>query len=70
MNMLPAEFSFSGNPEVYTSMGPFYAALAGCVSGMIIGLATEYYTSSTWSPVENLIQNCLSTGGNAATNIV
>jgi len=40
--MLPATFSFGNGTEVYTNMGPFYAALAGCVSGMIIGLATEY----------------------------
>jgi Na+/H+-translocating membrane pyrophosphatase len=37
---------------------------------MIIGLATEYYTSSTYTPVSELIDNCLSEGGNAATNIV
>lgn len=69
-NLLPKSFTFENDPVEYNNMGPFYAALAGCLSGMIIGLATEYYTSSTYTPVSDLIDNCLSEGGNAATNIV
>lgn len=43
----------------------FYAMIIGCVSGMAIGLITEYYTGST--PVEKLAQSCES---GAATNII
>lgn len=71
VSMLPAKFGFrfsAGNE--YTALGPFWAALAGCVSGMIIGLITEYYTSYSYTPVTELIDNCLDKGGNAATNIV
>lgn len=40
------------------------------MSGLVIGLVTEVYTSFTWRPVQELIENCKSDGGNAATNIV
>ncbi len=43
----------------------FYAAVIGCVAGVVIGLVTEYYTGST--PVEKLAESC-QTG--AATNII
>lgn len=43
----------------------FYAIVIGCVSGVAIGLVTEYYTGGT--PVEKLAQSC-ETG--AATNII
>ncbi len=43
----------------------FWAAVIGCVSGMLIGLVTEYYTGST--PIEKLASSS-ETG--AATNII
>lgn len=43
----------------------FWAAVIGCVSGMLIGLVTEYYTGST--PIERLADSS-ETG--AATNII
>lgn len=68
---MPATFTFSDSTTtVYHNTGPFYAALSGCVSGMIIGLVTEYWTSYSYSPVSDLIENCIGDGGNAATNIV
>lgn len=56
--------------STYGTYGPFWAAFCGCLSGLIIGLVTEYFTSSTYRPVQELIENCLSEGGNSATNIV
>jgi K(+)-stimulated pyrophosphate-energized sodium pump len=46
-------------------MGPFLAVLAGTVAGIIIGLATEYYTAG--SPVRRIASASL-TG--SATNII
>lgn len=43
----------------------FYAIVLGCVSGVVIGSITEYYTGST--PVHNVAQSSLS---GAATNII
>lgn len=43
----------------------FYAMVIGCVSGMAIGLITEYYTGG--GPVKKLAQSCES---GAATNII
>ncbi len=49
----------------YPLMGPFLAVVAGTVAGIIIGLATEFYTAS--SPVRRIAQASL-TG--SATNII
>jgi Na+/H+-translocating membrane pyrophosphatase len=69
--LIPDTFTFQDQQDVvYTRYGPFWAAFCGCVSGLIIGLVTEFYTSSTYKPVQELIENCLSEGGNSATNIV
>ncbi len=43
----------------------FYAMVIGCVSGMVIGLITEYYTGG--NPVKKLAESCES---GAATNII
>jgi K(+)-stimulated pyrophosphate-energized sodium pump len=43
----------------------FWAALIGCISGMLIGLVTEYYTGST--PIHKL---AASSETGAATNII
>ena len=43
----------------------FYAVILGCVSGVVIGLITEYYTSA--SPIRKLAETSLS---GAATNII
>jgi K(+)-stimulated pyrophosphate-energized sodium pump len=40
--------------ETYGVMGPFWATIAGVVSGVIIGFTSEYYTSSKYKPVKNL----------------
>lgn len=41
--------------------------IAGLVSGLLIGLATEYYTSLSYAPVKGLIKACKS---GAAINII
>jgi K(+)-stimulated pyrophosphate-energized sodium pump len=48
-------------------LGIFWALLAGLVSGIIIGLATEYYTSDSYGPTRG-ISEASQTG--AATNII
>jgi K(+)-stimulated pyrophosphate-energized sodium pump len=55
---------FAGNPE-YSAAGPFWALLAGTLVGIMIGLATEYYTGSR--PVKR-IAAASETG--SATNII
>ena len=55
---------FAGSPD-YSAAGPFWALLAGTLVGILIGLATEYYTSS--KPVKR-IAAASETG--SATNII
>jgi K(+)-stimulated pyrophosphate-energized sodium pump len=52
-----------GNP--LPAMGPFWAVLAGSLAGVLIGLATEYYTAA--APVRRIAQ-ASATG--PATNII
>ncbi|MBU0469913.1 MAG: sodium-translocating pyrophosphatase [Nanoarchaeota archaeon] len=49
------------------NIGVFYATVAGLVSGVAIGLFTEYYTSYDYKPTQN-IAKASQTG--AATNII
>jgi len=46
--------TFSEDGQTYTAMGPFYATIAGVVSGIIVGFFSEYYTSSKYKPVKSL----------------
>ncbi len=41
----------------YGLMGPFYATLAGIVSGVVVGFVSEYYTSSKYGPVRRLSES-------------
>ncbi|MBL7666290.1 MAG: sodium-translocating pyrophosphatase [Bacteriovoracaceae bacterium] len=50
-----------------TAMGPFYAMMIGSISGLLIGLVTEYYTSGDFSPVKK-VAHAGKTG--PATNII
>ncbi len=38
----------------YSKMGPFYATMAGVLSGIIVGFFSEYYTSDKYNPVKRL----------------
>ena len=51
--------------RVFPALGPWFAVVAGTVSGVAIGLVTEYYTAGT--PVQR-IASASKTG--AATNII
>ncbi|HMB91456.1 MAG TPA: sodium-translocating pyrophosphatase, partial [Rhodothermales bacterium] len=68
--MLPESWTFS-NPisdfTEYTSMGVFWAVLIGLVAGTLIGLVTEYYTSTHNRPVLGIAKQSV-TG--SATNII
>src|SRR3989338_1812994 len=59
--------TFVLNSITYTSFGVFIALAIGLVSGLLIGLTTEYFTSHAYNPVKNLAKSSL-TG--AATNII
>ena len=64
-NMLPAEWTFNG--VIYHSLGVFWAVLIGLASGVLIGLITEYYTSTHTKPVMGVVEQSV-TG--SATNII
>jgi H(+)-translocating pyrophosphatase len=65
MRMIPGSFEING--EVYSNMGIYWCFLSGLVSGLAVGLLTEYYTSDQYSPVQDIAKSC-ETG--AATNII
>lgn len=53
--------------EFAFSMGPFYAMVIGSLSGLFIGLVTEYYTSGDFSPVKKV---AMAGKTGPATNII
>lgn len=63
--MLPTSWMF--NDIKYTSMGVFWATIAGLVAGLGVGSITEYYTGTGKKPVLNIMKQS-ETG--AATNII
>lgn len=63
--MLPA--SWQVGSETYTSNGVFFAVIFGLVSGLLIGIVTEFYTGTGTRPVKGIVNNSL-TG--SATNII
>ncbi|MFZ5970226.1 MAG: sodium-translocating pyrophosphatase [Bacteroidota bacterium] len=72
--MLPETWQYSdplynkpGEFTTYTSTGIFIATVIGLVSGVVIGLITEYYTGMGKKPVLSIVRQS-STG--AATNII
>jgi K(+)-stimulated pyrophosphate-energized sodium pump len=64
-NMLPAEWTF--NDKAMSSMGVFYATIAGLVAGLGVGSITEYYTGTGKKPVIAIVKQS-ETG--SATNII
>jgi K(+)-stimulated pyrophosphate-energized sodium pump len=48
---------FTVGSASYGQMGPFYATLAGIVSGVVVGFVSEYYTSSKYRPVRQLAES-------------
>ncbi|MDX1828728.1 MAG: sodium-translocating pyrophosphatase [Lutibacter sp.] len=63
--MLPASWTFNGFE--YTSLGVFWATIAGLVAGLGVGKITEYYTGTGTKPVSSIVKQS-NTG--AATNII
>ncbi|GAA4234654.1 sodium-translocating pyrophosphatase [Postechiella marina] len=63
--MLPESWVDSGT--TYTSMGVFWATIAGLVAGLAVGKITEYYTATGKKPVMDIVKQS-ETG--AATNII
>jgi len=64
-SMIPATWNFEG--VEYTSMGIFWATIAGLVAGLAVGKVTEYYTGTGGKPVNSIVRQS-ETG--AATNII
>ena len=69
--LAPSSFSLTVLPgmeaKVYTSIGIFWATIAGLGSGVAIGFLSEYYTAEGKGP-SNRIADASTTG--AATNII
>jgi len=63
--MLPKTWIF--NNIEYTSLGVFWATIAGLVAGLLVGKVTEYYTATGKKPVLSIVRQS-DTG--AATNII
>ncbi|MBJ6367949.1 sodium-translocating pyrophosphatase [Snuella sedimenti] len=62
---IPESYVFKG--VEYTSMGVFWATIAGLVAGLLVGKVTEYYTGTGTKPVNAIVRQS-ETG--AATNII
>ena len=62
---LPESWSF--NSKEYSSIGVFYATIAGLSAGLGVGKVTEYYTATGTSPVKSIVKQS-DTG--AATTII
>jgi K(+)-stimulated pyrophosphate-energized sodium pump len=62
---LPEQFQLGGLS--ITASNVYFSYLSGLVAGLIIGILTEYYTSHSYKPVQELAQSC-NTG--AATNVI
>jgi len=63
--MLPETWSFGGTD--FSSMGVFWAVVAGLVAGLAVGKVTEYYTGTGTPPVNSIVKQS-ETG--AATTII
>ena len=63
--MLPESWVDGG--ITYTSMGVFWATIAGLVAGLLVGKVTEYYTATGKKPVMSIVKQS-ETG--SATNII
>ena len=64
---LPSSFTFLESGLTCQYYHAFYCTATGLWSGLIIGIVTEYYTSNSYKPVQEVAESCR-TG--AATNII
>ena len=60
--MLPAEWEFMIGKSIKKASRwyAFVAPALGCVSGLLIGLVTDYYTSCAHAPVQEMAKSCTS----------
>lgn len=69
--MLPASWTFNdtlyGIERTITANGVFFATIIGLISGLLVGIVTEYYTGTGKKPVLGIARQSL-TG--SATNII
>ncbi len=74
--LLPEEMTFvdieTASPEAiaantFSRLGVYLSVLAGLIAGLLIGIATDYYTSNRFAPVRR-VARASETG--AATNII
>lgn len=52
--LLPESVEISGKTIAINSWGIYFSILAGLAAGIIIGLITEYYTSSQYKPTQDI----------------
>ena len=67
MALIPATFTLEGSEKLYTNLGVYWSLLTGLVSGMLVGVVTEYYTAHRYRTVRSVAE-ASQTG--AATNII
>lgn len=67
MALLPATFTLEGSERLYSNWGVYWSLLTGLISGMLVGLVTEYYTAHRYRTVRSVAE-ASQTG--AATNII
>jgi K(+)-stimulated pyrophosphate-energized sodium pump len=65
VNILPETWTMGG--KEFTSLGVFFATIAGLIAGLLVGKVTEYYTGTGTKPVNSIVRQS-ETG--AATNII
>ncbi len=63
--MLPESWTEGG--KVFSSLGVFWATIAGLIAGLLVGKVTEYYTGTGTKPVSAIVRQS-ETG--SATNII
>lgn len=63
--LIPQTWVYGG--VTYSSIGVFWATIAGLVAGLLVGKVTEYYTGTGTKPVKDIVKQS-ETG--AATNII
>jgi inorganic pyrophosphatase len=55
---LPPSFTFDGIANPVTRLDAWVCCMCGLISGFIIGIVTEYYTSNEYAPVKELAESC------------
>ncbi len=66
-SVLAAIAAFVLSRAYFGNLAAFWATVAGIVGGLLIGILTEYYTSSRYAPTKMI---CKSSTTGAATNII